>query len=195
MFLKGRLSAHGIWIRHSLKANGSFCNMHWNVVVKFLLPKSIWSEDWTLILLRFMQNCLINLWNVETSVWRGRIIPFTDFLMIYLFSGLECFQDLTRILNNDIPCARQKQLRKFVSLWLLIANWLFEYSPMKYTFPRRKTGRLVERNKMWGCRSDLENRDVHIKKHSEKSPLRLFKNLFRRAQKCPTTSGNFFEIQ
>lgn len=106
-------------------------NMHWNVVVKFLLPKSIWSEDWTLILLRFMQNCLINLWNVETSVWRGRIIPFTDFLMIYLFSGLECFQDLTRILNNDIPCARQKQLRKFVSLWLLIANWLFEYSPMK----------------------------------------------------------------
>lgn len=131
---------------------------------------------------------------------RNKCMERKNYPIHWLFNDLsvfrlECFQDLTRILNNDIPCARQKQLRKFVSLWLLIANWLFEYSPVKYTFPRRKTGRFVERNKMWGCRSDLENRDVHIKKHSEKSPLRLFKNLFRRAQKCPTTSGNFFEIQ
>lgn len=106
-------------------------------------------------------------WNKYTESTHYPLHAFVNVLTV--FGVATKLWKKMRTLDVCIPSAHAKQLRKFVSLWLLISNRLFEYSQMNWTFPKRcflKFWHKTKRNNIW-CQSHQENGDVHIKKISE----------------------------
>lgn len=82
------------------------------------------------------QNCYRNSWNF------GRNIREKAFSYLCIFEWFSCFWDDCEHVEDEmhtgqcLKCAQKKHLRNFMSLWLWIAEWLFMYMLMNWTFPK-----------------------------------------------------------